>query len=319
MGAATSKKSIRQIAKIFQNYGILLGALSICVVLAIIEPIFLQPQNLINIFRQVSIIGIVSVGMAMVIIMGGIDLSVGSVLALVGVMTAIAARDWQLPFALALVVGLFTGMLIGLFNGLLITKGRLAPFIVTLGTMTIARGLAFILAKGMPVGGQKEDFFTLGGDDLWGLPYPIILFLIVCGFAALILKRTRHGRHIYAIGGNETSALASGIDVFKTKILTYVSLGALTGIAGVVLASRIKSGQPAIAAGYELDAIAACVIGGVSFSGGIGTIAGTLLGTLIIGVINNGLDLLNVQTFYQQIIKGAIIIIAVLMDRNRNT
>ena len=319
-GASNGKrKPGLSVKQLFKDYGILFGAIVICVVLAIASPAFLKTANLINILRQVSIIGIVSVGMTMVIIMGGIDLSVGSALALVGVVTALLARDAQLPLILAIAGGLATGGAIGLFNGLVVAKGRIAPFIVTLGTMTMARGLAFILAKGMPVAGLEEDFFVLGGGTFFDIPYPVILFFVVCGIASVVLKRTRHGRYIYAIGGNEVSAIASGIQVQRVKIKTYVTLGLLTGLAGVVLASRIKSGQPSVGAGYELDAIAACVIGGVSFAGGIGSIAGTLLGTLIIGIINNGLDLLNVQTFYQQIVKGAIIIVAVLMDRNRNS
>lgn len=303
--------------ELLSKYGILIGFAGICAFLSLASPAFLRPANLVNILRQVSIIGIVAMGMTMVIIMGGIDLSVGSSLALVGVVSAIVARDSGSALAGPLAAGIAVGAAVGLFNGLLVAKGRIVAFIVTLGTQTIARGLAFILAKGMPVAGLEEGFFVLGGGDLFGLPLPVVVLFVVFGAVALVLARTRHGRRVYAIGGNETAAVAAGIDVDKTKILTYVLLGALVGLAGVVLASRIKSGQPAVAAGYDLDAIAACIIGGVSFSGGIGGAGGTLLGVLIIGVINNGLDLLNVQTFYQQIVKGAIIIGAVLMDRKR--
>lgn len=306
-----------KIKQIFSKFGILIGFIIILISLSIASPIFLKPSNLINVLRQMSIIGVVSMGMTMIIIMGCIDLSVGSILALVGVITALVARNPAVHVSIAILVGILSGGLVGLFNGTVVAKGKIPPFIVTLGTMTMARGLAFILAKGMPVGGLEQDFFVLGGGTLLGLPIPILVFFLIFMLTSFIMKRTATGRHIYAIGGNESAALASGINVDKTKITTYVISGLFTGLAGVVLASRIKSGQPSVANGYELDAIAACIIGGVSFSGGIGTAAGTVLGSMILGVINNGLDLLNVQTFYQQIVKGAIIIIAVLADRNR--
>ncbi|MBU0929069.1 MAG: ABC transporter permease [Spirochaetes bacterium] len=316
----STMKQVRRlsVAKAFGRYGILIGFFAIVAFLSVASPIFLKASNLVNILRQVSIIGIVSMGMTMVIILGGIDLSVGSGLALVGVVSSLLAKDPALPLFVPVVAGIATGGAVGLFNGVVIAKGRIVPFIVTLGTMTMARGLAFILAKGMPVGGLAEKFFIIGSGTVLGVPFLVVLFFAVFGLMAVVMRRTVLGRHVYAIGGNETAALASGIDVDRTKIAAYTILGLLVGVAGVVLASRIKSGQPAVASGYELDAIAACVIGGVSFLGGIGGAAGTLLGTLIIGVINNGLDLLNVQTFYQQIIKGAIIIVAVLMDRKRS-
>jgi len=316
-GNVTGKKPSGK--KFYQKYGILIGFFAIVLFLAISSPAFLNPNNLVNILRQVSIIGIVAMGMTMVIILGGIDLSVGSGMALTGVVAALLARNGNLPLIVPVAGGILAGGLIGLFNGMVIAKGRIVPFIVTLGTMTMARGFAFILAKGMPVAGLDKKFFVLGGGDIFGIPLLILMFFAIFGLVALILRKTITGRHLYAIGGNETAAIASGINVDRTKIAVYTILGLFVGIAGVILASRIKSGQPAVASGYELDAIAACVIGGVSFSGGIGSAAGTLLGVLIIGVINNGLDLLNVQTFYQQIVKGAIIIIAVLMDRKRSS
>jgi len=307
----------RKIREYIDKYGILIGFIIIVILLSITSPVFLKPTNIINILRQVSIIGVVSMGMTLAIIMGGIDLSVGSVLALVGVTAALFAREGMYPVYVPVLVGILVGGAVGLLNGFIIAKGKIPPFIVTLGTMTAARGLALIVAKGMPVGGLSENFNVIGGGFILGIPIPILIFFCILGLVALILRKTRFGRRIYAIGGNEQAAVASGINIDKVKIKTYTVLGLLTGIAGVVLASRIKTGQPNIAVGYELDAIAGCIIGGVSFNGGIGSALGTFLGTIIIGVINNGLDLLNVQTFYQQIVRGAIIVFAVWLDRKR--
>ena len=305
------------VENLLNKYGIIIGFITIILFLSFASPIFLKPANLVNILRQMSIIGIASMGMTLIIIMGCIDLSLGSTLALVGVVSALLARNPAVPVFAAVLAGIVCGGVVGLINGFVVAKGKIPPFIVTLGTMTMIRGLAFILANGMPVGGLPKSFYTIGSKNLMGIPFPIIIFFLIFVLSTFILKKTAVGRYIYAIGGNETAACAAGINVDRIKIKTYVIAGFFTGLAGVVLASRIKSGQPAVASGYELDAIAACIIGGVSFTGGIGTALGTILGSMILGVINNGLDLLNVQTFYQQIVKGAIIIIAVLADRKR--
>jgi inositol transport system permease protein len=212
-------------------------------------------------------------------------------------------------------MGLLVGILFGAFNGFVVTKASVPSFIVTLGTMTIGRGLALIFSKGRPVSNLSDSFNFIGGGSVWGIPVPILLLGIIFMICLLLLKKTTIGRYIYAIGGNEQAAKASGIEVNKVKIFVYTLSGALAALAGIILASRITTGQPNIGIGFELSAIAAAVIGGTSTSGGIGSITGTLIGALLIGVISNSLDLLNVTSYYQQVIMGAIIIGAVSLDR----
>jgi inositol transport system permease protein len=224
------------------------------------------------------------------------------------------ASQPDLPLIVPIFGGLLAGLAFGLLNGLIITKSKIAPFIVTLGIMTIGRGLALILSKGRPISNLSDSFNFIGGGDVIGIPFPIIVLVIVFIISYLLLKNTVFGRYVYAIGGNEQAAWASGINVNKIKMAVYALCGTLAGLAGILLTSRITTGQPNAGAGFELDAIAAAIIGGTSTSGGTGTIAGTLIGALLIGVINNGLDLLNVSSYYQQVIMGAIIIGAVLLD-----
>jgi inositol transport system permease protein len=255
-----------------------------------------------------------AIGVTFVVITGGIDLSLGSMVAISGVTAASFAHPDTYPLIVPILIGVGVGLLIGVFNGILVTKGKVAPFIVTLGVMTAARGGALIIANGRPVSDLSEQFKFIGGGELI-IPFPIIIMIVILLISAFILSKTKFGRYVYAIGGNEEAARASGIKVHKIKTIVYVICSGLAGLAGVIQASRISVGQPSIGAGYELDAIAAVVIGGVSLSGGRGTVIGTILGALIIGVLNNGLDLLNVSSYYQQVIKGLIIIGAVLLDR----
>lgn len=297
------------------KYGIFIALLVICILLSIATPYFFTTQNILIILRQVSINGILAIGVTFVIITGGIDLSLGSVLALTGVVAAGFAHPGTYPLVVPVILGIFTGVVIGAINGLTITLGRVAPFIVTLGMMTIARGLALVWSNGRPVTNLSPAFNFIGGGDLLHIPVPVLLFVLVIVVSAVILKYTRTGRYIYAVGGNENAARASGIRIKRVKLFAYIFCGALAGLAGIILAARITTGQPNAGIAYELDAIAAVVIGGTSLMGGRGSIAGTVIGVLIIGVINNGLDLLNVTSYYQQIIKGVIIISAVLLDR----
>lgn len=297
------------------RYGIFIAFVVICIVLARATPYFFTTQNMVIVLRQVSINGILAIGVTFVIIAGGIDLSLGSVIALTGVVAASFAHPGSYALIVPLCLGLLTGVAIGVINGLTITVGKVAPFIVTLGMMTIGRGLALVLSNGRPVTNLSPGFNFIGGGDIVGVPVPILLFALVIIMASVILKYTRIGRYIYAVGGNENAAKASGIRVNRVKIFAYVMCSGLAGLAGIVLASRITTGQPNAGIAYELDAIAAVVIGGTSLLGGRGSVAGTVIGVLIIGVINNGLDLLNVTSYYQQIIKGIIIIGAVLLDR----
>lgn len=303
------------VAYILSRYGILLSLVVICIVLSFATPNFFSAQNLLIVLRQVSINGILAIGVTLVIIAGGIDLSLGSVIALTGVVAASFAHPGTYPLIVPLALALLTGMAIGAINGWTITLGRVAPFIVTLGMMTIARGLALVFSNGRPVTNLSPSFNYIGGGDFLHIPVPILLFILVILISIIILNNTRMGRYIYAVGGNETAAKASGIRVNRVKLFAYIMCSMLAALAGIVLASRITTGQPNAGIAYELDAIAAVVIGGTSLLGGKGSITGTVIGVLIIGVINNGLDLLNVSSYYQQIIKGIIIIGAALLDR----
>lgn len=297
------------------RYGILIALLVICIILSIATPYFFTVQNLVIVLRQVSVNGILAIGVTFVIIAGGIDLSLGSVVALTGVIAASFAHPGVYPLIVPLLIGLLTGALVGVISGLTITIGRVAPFIVTLGMMTMARGLALVWSDGRPVTNLSPAFNFIGGGDVLYIPVPILLFVLVIIVAYILLNYTTTGRYIYAVGGNEQAARASGIRVNAVKMFAYIMCSGLAALVGIVLAARITTGQPNAGVAYELDAIAAVVIGGTSLLGGRGTVTGTVIGVLIIGVINNGLDLLNVSSYYQQIIKGVIIIGAVLIDR----
>ncbi|HRN54841.1 MAG TPA: ribose ABC transporter permease [Agriterribacter sp.] len=307
--------NIRSSSGYFSKYGIFIAFVVICIILSVATPYFFTAQNILIVLRQVSINGILAIGVTFVIIAGGIDLSLGSVLALTGVVAASFAHPGTYPLIIPVMLGILTGFVIGAINGLTITLGKVAPFIVTLGMMTIARGLALVWSDGRPVTNLSPAFNYIGGGDFLYIPVPILLFVLVIIVSAVLLKYTRIGRYIYAVGGNENAAKASGIRVNRVKMFAYMMCSGLAGLAGIILASRITTGQPNAGIAYELDAIAAVVIGGTSLLGGRGSIAGTVIGVLIIGVINNGLDLLNVTSYYQQIIKGVIIIGAVLLDR----
>lgn len=314
MNIAKLKSSSGYLSK----YGIFIAFICICIVLSFATPYFFTAQNILIVLRQVSINGILAIGVTFVIIAGGIDLSLGSVVALTGVVAASFAHPGAYALVVPIALGLLTGVVIGVVNGLSITMGKVAPFIVTLGMMTIARGLALVLSDGRPVTNLSAGFNFIGGGDVLRVPVPILLFILVIVVSAVILNYTRIGRYVYAVGGNENAARASGIRVNRVKLFAYMMCSGLAALAGIVLASRITTGQPNAGIAYELDAIAAVVIGGTSLLGGRGSIAGTVIGVLIIGVINNGLDLLNVTSYYQQIIKGVIIVGAVLLDRKNS-
>ena len=296
-----------------RQLGTLLGLLSLCVVLWILTPYFLTLSNLLNVVEQSSVIAIMAAGMTFVIITAGIDLSVGSVLALSGVVMATLLQA-GVPLPLAVAASLASGFLCGMLNGVLITRGRLPPFISTLGMMSVARGAALLVTQGRPVSGFSESFRNLASGEILYVPIPILIMLLVYLVAAVLLGKTGFGRHVYAIGGNEEAALLSGVDVRKLKALVYGICGMLSGLAAVILTARLNSAQPIAGIMYELDAIAATVIGGTSLMGGEGTVFGTLVGALIMGVLRNGLNLLDVSSFVQQIVIGSVIILAVLVD-----
>ena len=288
---------------------------------------FLQTQNLLNVVTQVAAIGIIAIGMTFVIITLGIDLSVGSILAVAAVVSTSLAQlpsatakypDLHLPVIAAVLAGIAVGALAGWTNGFLIATFKIAPFIATLGMMSSARGLALIYSDGRPISRLDPTFNFLGQNAILGIPVPIIIFAIVAVTAHVILNYTRFGRHVYAIGGNEQAARVSGINLKRATIVIYTLCGLLAGIAGVISAGRIGSGNPQLGTGIELDAITAAVIGGTSFKGGIGTIWGTVIGALIIQSLNTGLVLLGMNDFVQMVVKGAIIIVAVILDERKN-
>lgn len=298
-----------------RRYGLPLALAIICAGLSAATPNFLTAQNLIIVLRQISINGILAVGVTFVLLTGGVDLSLGSVLALSGVVAAHCAHPGAWPLAFPVLVGMLVGCACGGANALVVTRGRVPSFIVTLGMMTVARGLALVASGGKPVSNLSKGFCLIGGGEALGIPVPVIILASVAALAYVVLRHMRVGRHVYAVGGNEAAARASGLRVGRIKCFAYVACGALAGLAGVVLAARITTGQPNAGIAYELDAIAAAVIGGTSLSGGVGGVGGTILGALLMGVINNGLDLLNVPSYYQQIVKGLIIVGAVWIDR----
>jgi inositol transport system permease protein len=301
---------------LLHRFGLLFVILLVGLGLTLTTDTFLSVANLTNVARQVSINGILAVGVTFVLLTAGVDLSLGSVVALSGVACATFAHPGDHSVFVPIAVGLVTGAACGLVNGVLVTRGGVAPFIVTLGMMTIARGLALIVSGGRPVANMSNELTALA-DDFLGIPIPVLCFAGVALAAWFFLRNFRLGRHIYAVGGNEHAARAAGVPVQRVKLFAYGLCGLLTGLAGVVLAARITTGQPNAGQAYELDAIAAVVIGGTSLAGGVGTITGTLLGVLLIGVINNGLDLLGVSSYYQAVIKGVIIVGAVWLDRRQ--
>ncbi|MCA1629083.1 MAG: ribose ABC transporter permease [Acidobacteria bacterium] len=296
-----------------RQLGTLSGLVALSLVLWALSPHFLTVSNLLNIAEQATIISIVAVGMTFVIITGGIDLSVGSVLAFSGVVMA-SALQRGVPLPLALASGLGVGLACGAVNGLLITVGRLPPFIATLGMMSVARGTALMFTEGRPISGFSENFRWFATGEVLRVPASVVIMICVYAVAHFVLRRTKLGRYTYAIGGNEEAALLSGVGVRAYKTLVYGIAGLLSGLAAILLTARLNSAQPIAGMMYELDAIAATVIGGTSLLGGEGTVAGTLVGALIMAVLRNGLNLLGVSSFIQQIVIGSVIIVAVLID-----
>ena len=286
-------------------------------VITIINSNFLTANNLLNLLLQVTSNALIAFGMTFVILTGGIDLSVGSILALSSALTA-GLLGSGMPVTLAILISLILGCILGMMNGLLISYGKLAPFIVTLATMTIFRGATLVYTNGNPITKGLSDTFLfqfLGQGYIVGIPFPVIIMFIVFIVLYVLLHNTAFGKSVYAIGGNEKAAYISGVKLNKVKIIIYSISGIMASISGLIITSRLSSAQPTAGASYEMDAIAAVVLGGTSLSGGKGRILGTLIGALIIGVLNNGLNIIGVSAFWQQVVKGVVILIAVLIDR----
>lgn len=318
MSAITERLGRLRLGGLLESGGPLIGLVVLVVVLSILSPFFFTVNNLFNVFQQIAVLAILALGSTAVIITGGIDLSVGSVLGLAGIVLGWVSVSMGLPVPVGIVAALLVASGVGLLNGLMITAGRLPPFIATLATLSIARGLALIISKGQPLSGYPSWFRALSSFDLFGvLPLSVLLVavLYVAGWA--YLKYRPSGRALYAIGGNEEVARLSGLRVNREKLKVYTVAGLMSGLGGLVLASRLNSAQPNAGVAAELDVIAAVVIGGASLSGGAGGMAGTLVGALIIGVLRNGLNLLDVSSFWQSVVIGAVIAAAVMTDTLR--
>jgi ribose transport system permease protein len=300
-----------------ESSGIYAFLAALIVLFTLLTRAFLTFDNFIVILRQVSIIGICAFGETLVVIAGGLDLSVGSTVALSGVIAAVLAKFLDVPVPLSFLAGIAAGGVCGLVNGLLTTRIRIPSIIVTLGTLTIIRGVAFIIVGGNTVFGMPLTYRALGRNYIGFIPIPVIIMIVVFAVFFLLLNNFRLGRHIYAIGSNEEAAIISGVNVNRTKLVLFGLSGLMAGIAGAILSSRLDSGQAATAEGLELDVLTAVVLGGVSISGGRGKLGSVFVGVLIIGILANGLILLNVQYFYQLVIKGAVLLFAVGLDTVR--
>ncbi len=307
-----------RLRRTFDKFSSVLALVLVSFVVAVTTPeSFLTLNNFINVVRQMSVNGILAIGMTMVMISGGIDLSIGAVLAVSGTLSCGLISSGVHPAA-AVLAGMLVGPLFGAFNGFFVARLKIPPFIVTLSSMMIARGVSYIYSNGLPIRSRDAWFNSIGNGALefagLRLPYPIILLAFVVFVSYLLLQKSRFGWHVYAVGGNVESARYSGINVRRTLFLCYIYSACLSAFVGIILASRMYSGQPTAGTGYEMDAVAAAVLGGTSFSGGSGTILGTIVGALTIGVINNALNLLDVPFYYQNIVKGGVILGAVLLD-----
>ncbi|MGJ7921891.1 ABC transporter permease [Neobacillus sp. LXY-4] len=307
------QKSQKQWATFIERYRVLLIFLVLCVIAGFLSDVFFTMNNVMNVLRQVSIIAIIASGMTLVILLSGIDLSVGAVMAFSGaILAGVLTAGFPLPIALLAAIGV--GLLFGLFNGFVVARFGVPSFIATLATMVIARGFTLVYTKGYPLVVSNEPYRFIGSGRFLGIPIPIIIMFVIFGFMYWMLKYTSFGRYIYAIGGNEETAILAGINVKAIKIAVFGIAGMLSALSAIIYTSRLMSAQPTAGSGIELDAIAAVIIGGTSLAGGKGGVTGTLIGALIMGVLDNVLNLMNVSPFYQSIAKGLVILIAVLVD-----
>lgn len=302
----------------FKNFGATIALIILVVVIGTISPQFRTVNNIFSLLRQSSVNGLIAFGMTFVILTGGIDLSVGAVLALSTVFAA-SMISAGVPVAVAVIISLIIGTVLGLISGFLVSKGRLQPFIATLVTMTIYRGITMIYTNGKPISnlGNSEFLRFIGRGELLGIPVPVWILLVTFLIFFFLLKKTVLGRKIYAVGSNQKAAAIAGVNINKIKLFVYSVSGFMSALAGIILLSRLGSAQPVLGIGYELDAIAAVALGGTSLSGGRGRFYGTLIGVLIIAVLNNGLNILGVSSYYQDVAKGIVILIAVLSDKER--
>ncbi|MCL2865367.1 MAG: ABC transporter permease [Lachnospiraceae bacterium] len=308
----------KQVNQLLSKYSLILIILGIALIMTFSTSAFLTGTNLINLLRQISINGILAIGMTLVVLTGGIDLSVGSILAFSGIIIAGLLRDTYLPIIVIVLIAILVACIMGALNGYFISYWNAAPFVVTLAMMTIGRGLTFVFSDGRPISNLPGEYLEISRGSIIGIPNPAWILIVIFILGTIILNNLKLGKYIYAIGGNENAALVSGIPVKRVKLFVYVLSGFACGVAAVIWTARVSAGLPTAGDGYELDAIAATVIGGARLSGGRGKLWGTLLGALLLGIVSNGLDLLNVSSFYQKIVKGLIILGAILIDAKRN-
>lgn len=314
-------KKNNSLKELLVKYKSLLGLVLLIAVVSILNPAFLSAKNIMNILRQTSVNAVIAAGMTFVILTGGIDLSVGSILGISGAVCASLLVSGQ-NVVVAVISALVVGAIVGFLNGFIISKGKLQPFIATLATMTVLKGLTLVYTNGNPITlGSNElamSFGKIGGGTILGIPTPAMIMIVVFMICYYILHNTRIGRYTYALGSNEEATKLSGLNTDKIKIWVYTMSGILASVAGIIITSRLYSAQPTAGSGYELDAIAAVVLGGTSLNGGKGKITGTIVGALIIGVLSNALNILDVSSYYQTMVKGAVILLAVLLDRKSN-
>lgn len=303
----TAKRFVMEFATLF-------GLLLVIIIFTIIKPKFLDVDNVFNILRQASINGLLALGMTFVVLTAGIDLSVGSILGAAGIFSALVAQNHQVPWVVAVLVGLGIGFLLGSINGIVISVLHVPAFIATLGMLSVARGVTYLASDAQPVPGLSDDFLVIGGGSVGVIPIPVIILIVVLILCYFLLYRCKYGRYVFGVGGNENAARISGVNVKFIKWSVYMLVGVFAGLAGVVLTSRVSSGLAMAGQNYETDAIAAVVMGGTSLAGGRGRLWGTIVGILIIAVLNNGLDMMAVSSYWQLIIKGAIIVAAVMVD-----
>lgn len=301
------------------NIGTLLGLMILCVLLSFSSDYFLTGKNLLTVLRQICINALLAFGMTFVLIIGGIDLTVGSIVGMSGV-AVVMLIEYGIPIVLAVIIALILGGCVGIINGVIIAYAKMPAFIVTLSMSGVIRGIAYIITDGRSVASSSSVFTKIGNSYFWKIPIPIYIVFFVIILISIVLYKTRFGRRMYAVGGNQIAAKYTGIEIKSLMVKVYVISGMLASLAGIILASRMYSGQPTAGQNYESDAIAAAVLGGTSFTGGIGTIGGTLIGALVIGVLGNGLNLLHISSYVQMVIKGIVIILAVGIDffRNKN-
>ena len=306
------KKSVKAL---ISEYFIFVIFIALVVVLACLKPSFISLGNLVNILKQASINGILAFGMMFVIVAGGFDMSVGSTVAFAGILAAMTGQG-NYPLIVPLLVAMLAGLLVGIVNGVGVAVGNLPPFIMTLGTMTAVRGLALLISDGKPVIGLSPEYKAVAASSIFGIPMLAVFLTIIIAICSFVLSKTVYGRRVYACGGNLLAARVSGINTTKIRVSTFAIAGLLAGLSGFLMTSRVTIGQPTAAESYEMDAITACVVGGVSMSGGVGKPWGVVVGCLLVTVITNGLDIMGVSSHWQKIVKGAIIVAAVLIDIN---